>query len=372
MGILLLKHIASALLSSVLLTACSNAPLTNNPNTEVPHYHISEPQAPNSRLGTAHYQPPTYSDSTDTRASTVRYQPQTHSHARLAASSIFKCPANAATESSFKDTFSIYGNRDIKWTGPLSSEMSSVDDIAAAFNYARARDATVHGKLIMPAQAEWNAMSASQKGLFLVNSERCARGIEPFEGIAPEMIASSANYVNEISDGRAFSHGFGVYADPWKRLEGYGNVHVGTNADLFAYGENLSVSTASNTAGYPTIYEPVARAIYGYMYEDKRSRYGHRKFNLAVIDNDNSGWEGAEGLFGLSVKRRQNAHKPRAGFFQAEAKTVMHVFDPNEHWNMRNVLAAPRIFGPQDAADCLSGRFVRSFDNGNNTSSCQR
>jgi hypothetical protein len=281
----------------------------------------------------------------------------------------FSCTADAASEALFTDTFVADRLNDTPWTGPEASEPVSVEQIANAFNIARGIDPTIKQKLLMPQQADWDVMTSSEKGLFLVNSERCARGLEPFEGIAPELINSSSSYANELSDSGAFSHSHGLYASPSARINGYANVNVGTNADWMAQTENLARHTSGNSGDHPTIYEPIARAIYIYLYDDSSSNYGHRTLSLIKIANENSGDTGAEGLFGLSKTTKQFFDSP---FFKTDVTSVMHVFDPNENWDMSNVLTAPTIFGPETATDCLSGTFIESTDeSGNNTSRCQ-
>ncbi|PWQ99431.1 CAP domain-containing protein [Leucothrix arctica] len=281
----------------------------------------------------------------------------------------FICSANATTESLFTDTFVEDNWDDTSWSGPEAYEPVSVEQIASSFNTARNLDPTIKQKLLMPQQADWNAMTSSEKGLFLVNSERCARGLEPFEGISPELIHSSSSYANELSDSGEFSHSYGLYASPSARLSGYADVEVGTNADWMAQAENLSRHTSGNSSAYPTVYEPIARAIYTYLYDDSSSNYGHRTLSLIKIANENSGDVSAEGLFGLSKTTKQFVDSP---FFTTDVTSVMHVFDPNENWDMSNVLSAPTIYGPETITDCMSGTFIESVDeSGNNTSHCQ-
>jgi hypothetical protein len=281
----------------------------------------------------------------------------------------FVCSANVTTESTFSDTFVASNGSDTTWSTTVASDPTNVSQIADAFNTARDLDPTIKQKLLMPSQADWDAMTSSEKGLYLVNSERCARGVEPFEGISPELITSTSGYANELSDSGAFSHNHGLYANPTERLSGYADVAVGTNADWMAQTENLSRHVSGSSAEYPTVYEPVARAIYTYMYDDSDSNYGHRTLTLIKIANDNSGEVGSEGLFALSKTTKRFEDSP---YFKTDVTSVMHVFDPNDQWDMSNVATAPTIYGPETAEDCLSGTFIESTDvDGNNTSTCQ-
>ncbi|RVU82787.1 hypothetical protein EOL70_19795 [Leucothrix sargassi] len=331
----MIKHIPYLCLSAFLMSACGGESSNTTSSTDTPN-NTPISATPDVTLGTG--------------------------------SKPFTCNATMATQSAFTDTFIENGTADIEWSSAAANISVSVSEIASAFNDARALDPTIKQKLLMPLQADWDAMTTSEKGLFLVNSERCARGLPPFEAIAPELINSTSKYADELSDSGAFSHTHGVYPNPSARIEGYAGVDVGTNADWMAQTENLSRHVSGFSAGYPTIYEPIARAMYTYMYADTSSNYGHRTLILINVDNENSGEAGAEGLFALSKTTKQYKDSE---FFKTDVTSVMHVFDPNEAWDMSNVLPAPTTYGPEAASDCLSGTFSESTDiDGNNTSTC--
>ena len=249
------------------------------------------------------------------------------------------CQATLATEQSFTDSFVDSGHEDRPWVKNLT-EVVSVDDIAAEFNAARATDATITSNLVMPSQAVWDTYSDSQKALYLLNSERCARGIRPFEGIDTNVQASPAQYYADyLNENNVFGHTEDGQ-DPWERLEAKANVTVGTNADIYSYAENLAYVAYGSSASYPIIHEPVAMAVYGWIYDDKddtSSTYGHRKFALSTGLVENFGVENKEGLIGVGVSTMQYRD---GGFYWTKVYTVLNGFDPNANWeNGTNIIS---------------------------------
>ncbi|GEM_PF-2631890 len=245
--------------------------------------------------------------------------------------SAYECPATKATEENFTDSYIDNAVEDRKWSIGWSDPIS-VDQIAAEFNAARDRDDTISGHLVMPSQAEWDAMSDSEKALYLINSERCARGIRPYEAIDTGVESSPAQtYAEYLRDNNVFGHEEDG-RDPWQRLEEDAGVIVGTNADIFVYGENLAYQASGNSAAYPTVYEPVAVSVYNWIYADKDDtggNYGHRKFAFATGLVENFGKENKEGLVGVGVA---TAQYEKDGYYWTKVYTVLNGFDPNENW----------------------------------------
>jgi uncharacterized protein YkwD len=250
--------------------------------------------------------------------------------------SVYKCPATVASEASYIDSFISATVEDTPWSKPYG--VITVTDIENIFNAARQKDNTIQGeKLNMPTQTAWDAMSSSQKALYLLNSERCARKIRPYEGIDPTIVATPAQfYANYLSDNDLWSH----TADgrtPWERLAQDAGVNVGVNADFFSYAENLAYTAVGSTGSYPTLYEPVTKAVYAWIYADKEDTngsYGHRKFALAIGLTENSGDVNQEGLIGVGVKTKQYE---KSGFLWTKIYTVLNAFDPNGNWDLNNM-----------------------------------
>ena len=249
-----------------------------------------------------------------------------------------QCSATATTESEFIDIFIENNQTDRDWEADLQT-IISVDQIAAEFNAARASDPTINKTLVMPSQAEWDAYTDSEKALYLINSERCARGIRVFEGIDTSIITAPAQkYADYLKDNNAWGH-LEDGRTPWQRLEEDGSVSVNTNADFFGYAENLAYIAAGNSAVYPTVYEPVAISVYGWLYDDKNdtsSEFGHRKFLLATGLKENFGETNKEGLIGVGVSTLQYQE---GGFNWTKVYIVLNAFDPNANWeNDANII----------------------------------
>jgi len=253
----------------------------------------------------------------------------------------YQCTATATTETNFIDIFVDNNQTDRDWTVDFSKEIT-VEEIAAEFNAARASDPTISTSLVMPSQAEWDSYSDSEKALYLINSERCARGIRIFEGIDTSIITAPAQkYADYLKDNNTWGH-YEDGRDPWERLEEDAGVIVSgesANADFFKYGENLAYIAYGTTENYPSIYEPVAISVYGWLYADKDdtdSEYGHRKFLLATGLNENFGETNKEGLIGVGVSTLQYEEN---GFKMTKIYTVLNAFDPNQNWeNGANII----------------------------------
>ena len=297
-------------------------------------------------------------------------------------SSPFVSPSTVETETAFSDSFVSDAIADISWSGPSVGSPTSVDSIASAFNVARAADSTVNEKLRMPIQAVWDSYDTSTKTLYLINSERSARGMRPFPGIAPELVNSAELYSAELSDNGEFSHNYGTYPNPTARLAGWASVVAPPQTALPTGNENVTYNSyyieeliAYVETSDSSIYEAEARAIYRFMYQDKSPAYGdayaHRNIILAknpasaalpaAIASSN-----VSALIGASYTEGMVSGLKRNTF-------VVHAIDPDtDNWDFSNVMDAPDLIGPELASDCLSGTFVESDDGaGNNTSVCE-
>ena len=225
-------------------------------------------------------------------------------------------------DSNFED---VYPTEGIKW----SAQGTSVQDIADAFNNARAQDSTIDKKLVMPSQEVWDSMSDSQKGLYLINRERYDRGLKPFEGIDPDVQSVAQNYAQTLHDTGEFGHD--VDGSPWDRLDRVPKIK--NNREFFAYGENLAAFAAR--PNYPTL--PIEKSIYNWIYNDADSNWGHRKFALAKL-NDNSGKEGEEGLIGFGIIK-SNDWDYYDGW--NSYIIVMDGIDPAPSWDYSNTIRVP-------------------------------
>ena len=300
----------------------------------------------------------------------------------------YKCPSTIESDAAYVDTFVANRMADRNWGADKSNATAegqtfrnqsfqyTVSDIAGQFNTARALDPTIKEELKMPNQSDWDAMSANDKSLYLVNSERCARGITPLEGSISNMIDSANLYAQDLSTNRVLTHGSNPVEDIKARMTAAG-VNRGENADFIAQNESLATVGAGTSPGFtrPSLYEIEVRAVYNWIYDDINdggSGYGHRTHVLRNKYEENSGTSNvAEGLFGMATI--ENDFDDASGNLFREGWTVMHSFDPNATFDMSAVAAAPAIQGPESAADCEAGStYIESTDaDGNNTSTCQ-
>ncbi len=246
----------------------------------------------------------------------------------------YQCPANSTTESVFNDVFSSGNHDDVAWNQSAYTTLT-VDQIANAFNNARANDSTVTSNLQMPSQTVWDNMSESEKALYLINSERCARGIIVYEGIEPQVVASPAQtYANYISTHRTEFTANPHQADsrtPWERLTDDAGVIINTNADFWSYAENIAYQEVGSSTNYPTtVHETTAKSVYGWMYEDKSSAYGHRHFVLSTGLGENSGENNMEGVIGIG---QASENYQAGGYFWTRIYTVLNGFNPTMQWD---------------------------------------
>ena len=247
------------------------------------------------------------------------------------------CPATIETEETYEDSFISSATADKDWPNDFSFGEVGVQIIENIFNDARLGDSTIKGyKLKMPTQAVWDEMTVSKKALYLINSERCARGIRPYEGIDSTIESVvSEEYANLLAELRVLNH----EADdmtPWERMALYSEVIVGSNADFFGYAENLAVASVGSIQGYSPVHEPIAKAVYAWLYADKddtQGSYGHRKFVLATGLVENSGEPNKEGLIGIGVSSVNFEDVTEEGtLLWSSTYTVMNAFDPTEEW----------------------------------------
>ena len=223
-------------------------------------------------------------------------------------------------DSSFQDNFP---SADIEW----SSSSDTVKAIEDTFNYARSKDSTISKKLILPTQAKWDSMTNQQKGLFLLNRERYDRGIKPFEGINNDVIDVAQQYANLLYTKGKFDH----KEDETSHIRLERKDEIKNNKDFWQFAENLYVGATSSEY----IKNPIIRAVYGWIYDDKDSNWGHRKFCLATGLNDNSGKNGEEGLIGFGVKTGENYQFNNYSGMKSTI-VVMNAFDPGANWNHAN------------------------------------
>ncbi len=211
---------------------------------------------------------------------------------------------------------------------PWSAGYSGVADIQAAFNNARQQEeaqlSIALPTLTMPSQAEWDALSDSQKALWLINQERTARGAQPLDSVETNVTSVAQYFADYLLANDAFDH----YADgrsPWDRL--HANPAIGACYDFLSYAENLAVFVTSGSS----ISLPVERSIYNWIYDDGTS-WGHRHALFVYPFNDNSGTTGQEGFMGIGRASGGPYQGPFPSQWNFAEIIVFNVFDPCSSW----------------------------------------
>ncbi|MCL1041909.1 DUF1566 domain-containing protein [Shewanella marisflavi] len=215
---------------------------------------------------------------------------------------------------------------DIEWSGVTATD---VVEIEKAFNYARSIDKTINKFLKMPSQSVWDSWSSQQKGLFLINSERQARGIKPYEGVSSEVVAVASNYADYLlSNNEIITHyRSSDNASPSERLMEDLNI-LNSHDGLFL--ENI-YSGPKFSEG-----ESIVWAIYLWTYADKSpyqgASWGHRSFILRTGLKENSGVSDLqEGLIGFGIAT--GSYEPGVNPPTIEGTiVVLNHFDPSSNW----------------------------------------
>jgi uncharacterized protein YkwD len=210
----------------------------------------------------------------------------------------------------------------IAWNAAdIINATTTVDDVESAFNNARTKENTALGTSIpainFPTNAVWQTYSPNKKAFWIVNQERVARGLLPFEDTAVQVIGVAQQYCQYLVDNDTSGH----YADnhnPLYRLQQNADI----NACMTAYAENIGYWWGSNM---PSTY--LERIIYFLIYEDAASAWGHRKNFFLSSFNDNSGKTGAEGLLGTGMVISQNYKTNNYAII-----AVFNIIDPCATW----------------------------------------
>ncbi|WP_049722419.1 carbohydrate-binding protein [Gilvimarinus polysaccharolyticus] len=201
----------------------------------------------------------------------------------------------------------IYPEDNIPWLGEKSG---NVEDIQRAFNFARMKDPSIHQYLVMPSQIDWDAMSLQQKGLFLVNAERVARGIKPHAGYDASVVDVIQDYTDYILDSNIDIDHYYLDSTPTSRL--FDHTYIQSNADLYIAKSESLFQLYGNTSPIADSHA-IAFAVYNWIYADKDwfldfglssgNAWGHRDHLLQTGLQENQGEITSEGVIGFSVSK---------------------------------------------------------------------
>jgi len=211
--------------------------------------------------------------------------------------------------------------QDIPWEQAVTGTGgSAVDDVQAAFDAARRGEERQFGltgnslgTLSLPDDDAWAAMDGTTRALLIVNAERVARGGVAYPGGAPlglplagierhldTLAQDYADYmvVNDFWAHEAPGDGPPPFAgsDPFARIDAAPVIGTGRGADgedchdFLGQAENLAVHAIT---GSGDIRLPIERSLYGFLYADAGSGWGHRR--LLLLQDEPVG-EGAGGF----------------------------------------------------------------------------
>lgn len=220
---------------------------------------------------------------------------------------------------------------DVVWS---PAQYATVTDIQTAFNNARTNENALNlgtgqvqmPMMTMPSQAEWDGMSNSLRALWLINSERQARGLLPLEGVDVNAIAVAQAHADYLLANNLFTHTGSGGTTPWQRLAAHPAIQ--NHQDFLGVAENLAAFVTSTNS----IPSPVERSVYGWIYEDASSAWGHRRACLWIAFTNNYGPAGSEGLMGIG----RASGGPWSGFgtpWNFAEIVVFKVFDPAASYN---------------------------------------
>lgn len=196
---------------------------------------------------------------------------------------------------------------------PANPGLDSLANIATSFNWARAVENSdicpggtcEPGAVVMPTNfsfpANYASLSPSEKALHILNSERVARGLQPFEGTNATIEGVSQAWAAGMLASGNFAHNPNVITQVQNACTGCQN-QIGFNA-----AENLYASFGFG-GGYSGATYAVEEAIYSWMYVDRTlggqgpdQNWGHRHALLWNNLSDNHGPAGSEGFIGMGV-----------------------------------------------------------------------
>jgi len=258
--------------------------------------------------------------------------------------------------------------QDIAWAPDVfGSTATAVDDIAAAFDAGRrgeerqfGLDEGSLGTLTLPSADEWAAMDEAARALLIVNAERIARGGVAYPDGAPlglplagverhldRLAQDYADYMvaNDFWGHRAPDDGSPRFAgtDPFGRIDAAEVIGEGAGAngqdchEFLGQAENLALHAVTGDGDIPLLVE---RSLYGFLYADSGSDWGHRR--LLLLQNEplegvgggflnDAGSADSEGFLGLGTAgARDGSYSVLDGArsYAVQSNVVLLMIDP--------------------------------------------
>ncbi|MGI9603529.1 MAG: hypothetical protein ACR2QE_16715, partial [Acidimicrobiales bacterium] len=217
---------------------------------------------------------------------------------------------------------------------PVPADWNSLADIAATMNNARAAEnadicpggTCEPGAQVMPTDlafpAGYAAMTPNEKGLWMVNQERTARGLLPFTGIDPPVVTVAQGWAQHLSDTGNFDHNMMAATQITAAC-------TGCAGNFGGVAENLYRRSAWGTPAVILDDFGVESAIWGWMYNDLNSQWGHRHALLWNNMSNDHGAPTSEGFVGFGVVRKPIT----VGQFEGQEETVVwNAIDTNANY----------------------------------------
>ena len=237
---------------------------------------------------------------------------------------------------------------DVAWSGSYNT----TSDIEGAFNNGRRQEEQqlgltngILGDIVLP--SNWDDFDDAQKALFLVNEERTARGGVDYgdgpclglalEGLESNLTGLATDHMNWLIANNQFSHTGENGLDPFARIDN--DPVLGAAAGCHQF-----LPRAENLAGFwtstSTVPMVIERAIYGWIYENSSSAWGHRQGillqDLDLFGNpwgytNDKGQVVTEGYMGIGVATATGGtYDPFniGGWVNGAGLAVMTIIDP--------------------------------------------
>ncbi len=167
-----------------------------------------------------------------------------------------------------------------------------------------------------PPSNGWNSLNYDELVLYIHNSERAARGLDPVYGVQKELDNVSQLHSDWMLANGVFSHTGDPAFGTTRTYKSCNSGCVDQNGSFFAdriksetilnnyqwAGENIASTSRSLSKAV------IAERVYAFIYRDLSSDWGHRE-NILLNYTDNWGDSGSEGFIGVGVSEGSNYHR---------------------------------------------------------------
>jgi hypothetical protein len=175
---------------------------------------------------------------------------------------------------------------------------STISNFVKAFENARSKDTTVKvtkKKITLP--TNFNSLSKIDQIQWVLDSERDARGLQLNYPNTIRLNTISQNYAKLISDSGQFGHNINN-TTPWSRMDS--DSVLKACKEFHPYGESIFKGWSSG----PTNILWHLYSLYGFIYDDAGSAWGHRLHLFSSYNNNHSLPDNKEGYLGIGLIER--------------------------------------------------------------------